>query len=62
VYHYRTSQKETSELKTQLKMVMANEELVRLLKEELKEKSHKYKELESENDSLKRSLEVKVRI
>lgn len=43
-------------------MVMANEELVRLLKEELKEKSHKYKELESENDSLKRSLEVKVRI
>jgi cell shape-determining protein MreC len=56
------SQKEISELKTQLQMRMANDEFVRLLKEELKEKSHKCEQLESENKSLKRSLEVKVRI
>ena len=41
-------------------MQVANEEIVRLLKEELDEKSQKCDKLESENESLKRSLEVKV--
>jgi len=54
------SQKEVSELKAQLKMLVANEEFVRLRKEELEEKSKKCDKLESENESLKRSLEIKV--
>jgi cell shape-determining protein MreC len=54
------SQKEISELKVQLKTCMANEEAVRLLKEKLEQKSHKCEQLKSENESLKRSLEVKV--
>lgn len=60
MYHYRTSQKEISELKAQLKMLVANEEFVRLQKKELEEKSKKCDKLESENESLKRSLEIKV--
>jgi vacuolar-type H+-ATPase subunit I/STV1 len=60
VYHYRKSQKEVSELKAQLNMHVADEEFVRLLKEELEEKSQKCNKLESENKSLKRSLEIKV--
>jgi hypothetical protein len=39
---------------------MDNAEFVRLLKEELESKSFKYKQLENENESLKKSLEVKV--
>jgi cell shape-determining protein MreC len=60
VYRYRTSQKEVAELKAQLKILVANEEFVRLQKEELEEKSKKCNKLESENESLKRSLEIKV--
>jgi len=41
-------------------MLMANEEFVRLRKEELEEKSKKCDNLASENESLKRSLEIKV--
>jgi hypothetical protein len=41
-------------------MLVANEEFVRLRKEELEEKSKKCDKLESENGSLKRSLEIKV--
>jgi hypothetical protein len=52
-------QKEISEFKMIWKMCMANEEFVGLLKEELEEKSYKYEQLESENQSLKRSLEFK---
>lgn len=47
-------------MKAQLKMQVANEEIVRLLKEELDEKSQKYDKLESEKECLKRFLEVKV--
>jgi hypothetical protein len=39
---------------------MDNAEFVRLLKEELEGKSLKYEQLEIENESLKRSVEVKV--
>jgi len=41
-------------------MLVANEEIVKLRKEELEEKSKKCDKLESENESLKRSLEIKV--
>ena len=41
-------------------MLVANEEFVRLQKKELEEKSKKCDKLESENESLKRSLEIKV--
>jgi cell shape-determining protein MreC len=54
------SQKKVSELKAQLQILVTNEEFVRLRKEELKEKSKKCDELESENESLKRSLEIMV--
>jgi cell shape-determining protein MreC len=37
-----------------------NAEFVRSLKEELESKSLKYEQLENENESLKRALEVKV--
>jgi len=40
-------------------MLVAHEEFFRLRKEELKEKSKKCDKLESENESLKRSLEIK---
>jgi cell shape-determining protein MreC len=40
-------------------MLVAHEEFVRLRKEELKEKSKKCDKLESENESLKRSLGIK---
>jgi cell shape-determining protein MreC len=43
-------------------MLVANKEFVRLRKEELEEKSKKCDKLESENESLKRSLEIKVRM
>lgn len=39
---------------------MDNAEFVRSLKEELESKSLKYKQLENENESLKRSLDIKV--
>jgi hypothetical protein len=41
-------------------MLVANEEIVKLRREELEEKSKKCDKLESENESLKRSLEIKV--
>jgi len=41
-------------------MYVANVESVRLLTEKQEEKSQKCDKLESENDSLKRSLEIKV--
>ena len=47
-------------MRAQLKMLVANEEIVKLRKEELEEKSKKCDKLESENESLKRSLEIKV--
>jgi cell shape-determining protein MreC len=39
---------------------MDNAEFVRLLKEELESKSLKYEQLEDENESLKKALEIKV--
>jgi predicted RNase H-like nuclease (RuvC/YqgF family) len=60
VYHYRSSRKEVSELKAQLNKNLADKELVRSLKEELEEKSRKCDQLESENESLERSLKKKV--
>jgi cell shape-determining protein MreC len=60
VCNFRTSQKEISKLKTQLQSCMDNAEFVRLLKEELESKSFKYEQLENENESLKKYLEVKV--
>jgi cell shape-determining protein MreC len=39
---------------------MDNAEFVRLLKEELESKSFKYEQLENENESLKKTLDVKV--
>jgi len=41
-------------------MYVANEEFVRLLTGKLEEKSQKFDKLENENESLKRSLEIKV--
>lgn len=41
-------------------MHVADEDFVRFMKEGLKEKSQKCDKLESENESLKRSLEIKV--
>jgi len=44
----------------QLQSCLDNAEFVRSLKEELESKSLKYEQLENENESLKRALEVKV--
>jgi predicted RNase H-like nuclease (RuvC/YqgF family) len=57
VYHYRSSLKEVSELKAQLNKHVAD---VTLLKEELAEKSRKCDKLVRENESLERSLKIKV--
>ncbi|XP_069696566.1 kinesin-like protein KIF20A [Periplaneta americana] len=60
--HYEESalemQNEISKLKTQLQSCIDNADFVRSLKEELQNKSERYKNLEEENESLKNALKT----
>jgi SMC interacting uncharacterized protein involved in chromosome segregation len=56
---WKKVQKEVSELKAQLNKHVADEVFVGLLKEEQEKKTRKCDKLESENESLERSLKIK---